>query len=87
MGLEVGGTGDGTVSCVEIRYLGADVHIASLTMAGKLFAAGGMGAGTGLSAVMVVVGGIGKSVLVLGRPVVRVLILWRVRWILDRDGW
>jgi hypothetical protein len=41
----------------------------------------------GLAIGMVAVGDIGKSVLVLGMPVVRVLILWRDRWILDRDGW
>jgi hypothetical protein len=90
LGSEICGTGDVTVSCGEVRSLGADVHIAALVMAGKLFAAGeGMGAETGLSAdiVMIVVGGFGKSVLVLGSPVVRCLILWRVRWILDRDDW
>jgi hypothetical protein len=70
-----------------VSSLGADVHIASLLMAGKLFGARGMGEETGVSAIMAVGGGFGRSVLVLGRSVVRVLILWRDRWILDRDGW
>jgi hypothetical protein len=70
-----------------VSSLGADVHMASLLMAGKVFGARGMGEETGVSAVLAVGGGFGKSVLLLGRSVVRVLMFWRDLWILDRDGW